>query len=207
MLNRIHFQKINAHTQIPKPTSLMDTHIVSQPLELNFCDYSHPCPTIPSIKERRHNSWPQSVKYIDGCKGTTWRHFRSAEMAGCICTCSVFWNHVIKFSNTSLFSTSFVLFISTVYYSTASPRVNKYNGYLQSNYRLQMFNKVNYFTSRSTFELIARCFSFALFTAVVGVGVMVVGTFPIYSLFTCLVTNSLRKAIKHNSLFKKLNCN
>lgn len=34
------------------------------------------------------------------------------------------------------FEWRFVFFIITVYYSTVSPRVNKYNGCLQSNYRL-----------------------------------------------------------------------
>lgn len=100
------------------------------------------------------------------------------------------------------FEWRFVFFIITVYYSTVSPRVNKYNGCLQSNYRLiQMFNKVNYFTIRSTFN--SKMFSFALFTAAVGVGV---GTFPIYSLFM-FSHNSLQKAMKNNSLLKKLNCN
>lgn len=61
-----------------------------------------------------------------------------------------------------------------------------------------MFNKVNYFTIRSTFN--SKMFSFALFTAAVGVGV---GTFPIYSLFM-FSHNSLQKAMKNNSLLKKI---
>ena len=155
----------SVYTHSPQGHFLKDRHTPSQSLELSCFDNSPPSPNNPihARKERRHTSWPQSVKYIEGCKGTTWRHFRSAETTCSRHTQALFLETMSVSSQIHLCFEHDVLFffISTVYYSTVSPRVNKYSGCLQSNYRLiEMFNKVNYFTIRLTFALTARCFSF-----------------------------------------------
>lgn len=199
---------MSTHILLKATSSRTDTLLASHLSWVALTTTPPPNNPIHASKERRHSSWPQSVKYIEGYKGTTWRHFRSAETTCSIHTQALFLETMsvssqihLCFEHDALF-----FFTSTVYYSTVSPRVNKYSGCLQSNYRLiEMCNKVNYFTTRSTFALTARCFSFVFVPCCSGGWGGL--TFPIYSLFTCFVTNRLPNIMKNNSLFKKLNCN
>ena len=73
--SRLGSRKSGATHILLKATSPRTRHISSQSLESNDWDSSPHSPYLPinSIrerKERHHNSRPQSVKYIDGCKGT-----------------------------------------------------------------------------------------------------------------------------------------